>query len=159
MLAQPANAQGATVTAQDPEGMVALLSLAGYEPELSTDEVGDPRIDLTIAGYGAAVFFYGCDEQTHAGCDSVQFQTAFDRREPWSAAEVATISSRLRFVSVWLDEEGDPFVAWDLFTGDGIPSRAFLQTVTNFGDSLEAVAGLVYPDDGSQNADVDKAAD
>ena len=140
-----------TVTARDPKGLSELLELTGFKPELGKDNVGDPKIDIEIGSYYTTIYFYGCDEKTHEGCDSLQFQASFDRKDPWPAAQAVEVARKWRFGGVYLDDEGDPVVTWDVVTGDGIPSKVFLQGVRSYGDTLGEVADMVFPEDGSQN--------
>lgn len=139
------------VSAEDPEGMVRYLEITGFEPKLEKDDLGDPKIRIRVNDYSATIYFYGCDETTHRGCDSVQLQSAFDRKDPWPPAEAIKVAERWRYGAVWLDKEGDPVVSWDIITGDGIPSKVFLKALNAFGDTLHEVAGMVFPADGSQN--------
>ena len=117
----------------------------------SARTVGDPKIDIEVAGYFATIYFYGCDETTHQSCDSLQLQASFDRKEPWPPAEAIEVARKWRFGAVYLNDEGDPVVTWDMVTGDGIPSKVVLQGLRNFGDTLGQVASMVFSEDGSQD--------
>lgn len=137
-------AQAQSVSAGNPAGIVKALESAGYSPTLDKDSYGDPSIEFELADYKTVMMFYGCDEDTHDKCDSVQLRVGFDREKPWTAAEALEVSKTYRFVSVWLDEEGDPWVQWDIVTGTGIPSDVFLSAVESFGNTLEDTAELVF---------------
>lgn len=137
-----------TASAGDPAGLVKLLEQAGYSPELGKDSYGDPQIEIEVAEYTTMVLFYGCDEKTHTGCDSIQLRAGFDRDKPWTAAEALAVAKKYRFASVWLDDTGDPWVQWDILTGStGIPAAVFLNAVEVFGDTLEDTAEVVFADD------------
>jgi hypothetical protein len=152
----PLAAQNAqTISANNPQAMTELLELTGFNPKLGKDETGDPRIDLDVDGYYPTIFFYGCDQKTHTGCDSVQFHASFDRKDPWPASEAVKVASRWRFGGVYLSESGDPRLTFDVVTGDGIPSKVFLQSLRGYMDTLDEVANLVFPDDGSQDTKSD----
>ena len=137
-------AQAQSVSAGHPPGIIKALQGAGYSPTLDKDSYGDPSIEFELAGYKTVMIFYGCAEDTHDGCDSVQLRVGFDREKPWTATEALEVAKTYRFVSVWLDDEGDPWVQWDLVTGKGIPSDVFLSAVENFGGTLEDAAELVF---------------
>ena len=139
------------VSASDPQALAKYLEITGHEPKLEKDQQGDPKITIKVNDYTVTMFFYGCDEKTHQGCDSLQLQSSFDRRNPWPAADAIKVAEKWRYGSVWLDKEGDPVVSWDVVTGDGIPSKVFLEAVNNFGDTVHEVAKMVFPDDGSQD--------
>lgn len=142
--ATPAYGQSSMVSASNPTGLVKVLESAGYSPKLGADSYGDPEIELEIAGYNASMVFYGCDEETKKNCDSVQLQAGFDRTEPWTATAALEVSKKFRFASIWLDDEGDPWVQWDIVTGEGIPAKVFLSSVESFGVTLEDAAALVF---------------
>ena len=146
--ASPAHAQSAVlVSANNPAGIVKALQQAGYKPELGTDSYGDPKIDLEVAGYTTTMYFYGCDETTRQGCDSIQLRAGFDREAPWTAADALAVTKKYRFAAVWLDEAGDPWVQWDIMTGTGISSKVLLDSVEVFGDTLKDTAELVFAED------------
>lgn len=146
-LCAPALGQSpAMVSAKNPAGLVTVLETAGYEPTLGTDDQGDPQIDLNLGGYNAVMYFYGCDEKTHRGCDSVQLRVGFDRKAAWTGAAALKLAQTYRFMAVFLDEEGDPWVNWDIVTGDGIPAAVFLLGVGKFADVLDTAGEEIFAD-------------
>lgn len=138
------SAQGPVVTAKDPQSIVAALELAGYEPTLSTDATGDPLIRVRLNAYTTRIVFYGCDKDSHNGCDSIQLSTGFDRAEPWTADAAMEISRKYRYGAVFLDKEGDPYLKWDIITGDGIPTPVFLSSVRAFAGTVTFAAEMVF---------------
>ena len=146
-MAGPVFAQDKTVSAADPDGLVALFELAGYSPELSKDDYGDPLITLNVDGGQIDVYFYGCDEDTRTNCDSLQLSAGFDAPTGMTAAAALDLSRRFRFASVTLDDENDPYVRWDIITGGGIPASVLLKSVRYYGDTLADVSAIVFPDE------------
>ena len=149
LCATPAYAQTdiEMISAKNPAELTVVLMNAGYDVELSEDGVGDPMIASELAGMPLRIYFYGCDAETNDGCDSLQFSTGFDRLQPWTREQALQISEKLRFASVRLDEEGDPFISWDIITGDGIPTAVFLESVKQFERTIEATADIVFADE------------
>ena len=147
LMASNAQAAGPTVSAEDPNGIVSVLELAGYEAELDVDTAGDPMIITELGGWEARILFYGCDENTHDGCDSLQFLVGFDRANPWTAEEAMRLSSQYRYTSIWLDEEGDPFIQWDVVTADGIPTKVFLRSVREFTQAITNATNLIFAEE------------
>lgn len=146
-FASPVYAQTpAMVSAGNPAGIVRLLDQQGMSPKLDKDSYGDPTIEFELSGYKTSLLFYGCDEDTHSGCTSIQLRAGFDRDKPWTAAEAIEVSKKYRFVSIWLDNSGDPWVQWDILTGSGIPATVFTDALTKFGSTLEDTAELVFAD-------------
>lgn len=151
-VSMPLAAQHAPTVAKasDPAGLVALLEVAGYQPKLGKDETGDPMINLDLGGYKGMIYFYGCDETAHDKCESLQFQAGFNREKPWAAAQAIELSQKFRFSSVHLDDEGDPWVKWDVVTGDGIPAKVFLTGVEYFTDVVADSAEVIFADEPGQ---------
>ena len=157
--AQPALAEEKLIKASDPDGMVALLNIAGYDPELGTDQFGDPEISFDLDGWGATIAFYGCDEETHKDCDSIQFIGGFDTNGSFGAEQIVALSKSHRYTQVTLDDEGDVWVRWDVLTGDGISPRLFLQNVRAYSSALSNAGDVVFPDEASAEAVVEEAAE
>lgn len=145
-----------TVSAADPEGMASVLRYAGYPAKLVTDDYGDPQIDTKFSGWEGAIMFYGCDEETHDGCDSIELRVGFDREEPMTLDLLNGVASS-RFIAAFLDDEGDPWVNWDIITGDGegIPAPVFLQAVNEFASGVEYAADLVFAEELEKGVDFD----
>lgn len=151
-MTQPVLAAEKMISAHDPNGMFAVMEGAGYEGELDTDGVGDPLITAELGGWDTYIYFYGCDDETHDKCDSLQFRTGFDRAQPWSAAQALEIPKNYRYAAVQLDEEGDPFVTWDLVTGDGIPRKVFLAALRSYEQALHNAASLIFAEERVEEA-------
>lgn len=141
------NAQAQSVTAGNPDGMLAAIKSAGYEATLTTDQVGDPMIETKVNGWNVSVLFYGCDETTRQGCDSVQLSTGFDRKTPIDPVRALEISRKLRFFAVQIDEEGDPYLRWDILTADGIPQSVFMSALRRYGETLDDAAEIIFEDE------------
>ena len=144
----PAHAQD--VTANDPDGMVEALNAAGYQATLGTDDLGDPKIVTEIDGWSTSIVFYDCDADTHDGCESVQFLTALDRECPMRPEDALAISERFRFLAVSLDDEGDPFLHWDVIIGDGLPVQTFLDATGRFGETVSEASEVIFAEERGQ---------
>lgn len=150
--AAPLAAQGNTqiVTAREPAVMAEALASVGYVAVLTTDLTGAPLIETHSAGWPWRIIFYDCDEATLTNCESVQFSAGFDRKDAWTADQAIQVSTRLRFAAVSLDEEGDPYISWDLVTGEGIPTKVFLTSVERFIEAMEATVDLAFPSENGE---------
>jgi hypothetical protein len=146
-LGAPLAAAEGAVAASDPAQIVRVMEEAGYVAELDTDGYGDPLIRTTFAGYGGSIYFYGCDEGTHSGCDSIQFRIGLDRKTPASSALMNEIVRKYRFIALWLDKEGDPWVNYDIYTGSGVPAATFLAALKAFEGNFAAVADDVFAEE------------
>lgn len=146
--AVPVHAQD--VSASDPEGMVEVLNGAGYDATLGADDLGDPKIVTEMGGWSTSIIFYDCDADTHDGCESVQFLTGLDRENPMGAEDALAISQRFRFLAVSLDEEGDPFLHWDVITGEGIPAQTFLDAIGRFGETVGEASEIIFAEERGQ---------
>jgi hypothetical protein len=145
--AASAQAVGETVSAADPQGIAAALRLAGYTAKITTDGRGDPMIETKFGGWKGKVMFYGCDSETNDGCDSVLLSTGFNRANPMSAEMVNQLVSRKRFTSIRLDDEGDPFIEWDIVLSEPIPTGVFLRSVQLYSSSLDDIADTVFAEE------------
>jgi Putative bacterial sensory transduction regulator len=151
-FAAPLSAQngGDTLSAQQPAGIVIALLNAGYDATLETDDFDDPLIKFEGQGYKYDMLFYGCDEAAHDKCDSVQLRVGFDRAKPWTAQDAIGISREYRYLAVSLDDEGDPYLLWDIVTGEGIPAAVFLDSVTRFEENVGLAAELIFAEENAE---------
>ena len=143
-LAAPAMA--ATVSAKNPDTLIAALKLAGYEVTAGTDDTGDPVLDLVMHGYKARLLFLDCDEASHNKCGSVQFFSAFDAEGAGLSTDDANLFARqYRYAAVSVTANGDPRLRWDIETGDGIPSEVFVTAAARFLGTVRAMGAVVFP--------------
>lgn len=149
-------APSARVSAADPEGMAEVLRFAGYPAKLVTDDYGDPQIDTEFSGWDGAIMFYGCDEDTHTGCDSIELRVGFDRAEPMTLELLNEVATS-RYIAAFLDDEGDPWINWDIVTGngEGIPAAVFMQSVNEFASGVETAADVVFAEESEKGIDFD----
>ena len=146
-LAPNAQAQQQTISAAEPQAIVDLLDIAGYKPELQADDYGDPLIYLELDGWKVDMIFYGCDEETHKGCESIQLSTGFDTENGMTHEAAMSISQKYRFASVSLDDENDVYIRWDIMMGEGIPSKVFLQSLRYYTDTLDSASEIIFPEE------------
>lgn len=146
-MATPAIAADETVSAADPAGMVRAMQSAGYPATLDTDDYGDPNIATSFGDFKGAVYFYGCDETTHVNCTSVQFRVGLDRAEPLPLDELNAILKKYRYAAIWLDNDGDPWVNFDVFLGAGVPKSVFLGTLDAFKGNFATISDAVFAEE------------
>ncbi|MEO1044733.1 MAG: YbjN domain-containing protein [Pseudomonadota bacterium] len=131
------------VTASNPQTVVEALQSAGYKAKLTVDNSGDPLVETSMSGWNVSVVFYDCSNNKN--CESVQFYAIFDRPEPLPAALAVGWSARKRFGAVGLDEEGDPFIFWDVVTGtEGIPYAVFESVISRYEFAVADFAKMVF---------------
>lgn len=139
--------RGEMITASNPPGIVIAMLNAGHNPELTRDRTGDPMIISRGPKASLFVLFYGCNPQTHDNCQMIRLQVAFDRAKPWNAKDALDLANELAFLSVRLDEEGDPFLHWDLVLGDGVPLTTFIRNLRAFEESITLAADIIHAEE------------
>jgi hypothetical protein len=147
----PVEAADDLVTAYEPAGMARVLQDAGYTLTLGDDDYGDPSITIKLGDYDATIYFYGCDEETHDRCDSIQLRAGMDRQNPMPLTLVNTLTQKYRFAALNLDDEGDPWINFDIVLGSGIPKDVFLLAVKNYSDGLPVLADAVFAEERGKN--------
>lgn len=139
-----------TVSANDTAGLFKVLINAGYDAELIADrEPGDGAvISIDVDGNESFVLLSDCDEAVPEFCDTLVLSTAWDRETPMDPARVAEANRGFRYVSVWLDDEGDPYAQWPILTRrDGIAAPLFLNAVQRYLSVIQDMSEFVFVDD------------
>ncbi|TCO70375.1 YbjN domain-containing protein [Rhodovulum euryhalinum] len=106
-----------SLSAADPEGLVAALQSLGYRATLTTDGEGDPKIESATGGVTFHLYFYGCDD-AHLGCTGLQLSAGFDQPTPMTASDANKWNFDNLFGEMTVDDEGDPRLSY-FFTTDG----------------------------------------
>lgn len=134
LTAAPAVAQ--SVSAANPNGVVAAMQDMGYRASLDTDGVGDPMIESAAEGVNYRIYFFGCSD--NANCDSLMFSAGFDLTNGMGVTAINDWNSDAVITRGYLDDEDDPYLEMYVLTGDGagIPGDVFEQAVDEWNGSL-----------------------
>ena len=87
-----------------------LLQDWGYRAALSTDGVGDPKIETSTQGLRFTIYFYGCDQAAVRTCRSLTFRAGFDLEDGFGLASINDWNRGSRAGMAYLDEEDDPIL-------------------------------------------------
>lgn len=128
------SAQGAGISASEPQTIVDAISSFGHKARLETDSRGDPMIRARMDGINYAVFFYGCENGSN--CLDIQLMASFDMEAPLTAEFANTYNRDWVAGKLFLDEEGDPSLAFMVVGTGGI-------TEAHFHDVLRVWEGAV----------------
>ncbi len=142
--AVPSYSASAQVSAADPDSIVKILQKEGYRASLSTDKEGDPKIETAMSGWNVGIIFYGCT--ANKDCQSIQFNTGFDRTTPMSIEKLNRWLDEHRFGKVFFDDEGDPILVWDVILGEGVPDSVFIKSIHAFEDIAGTFGQFVFDD-------------
>jgi putative sensory transduction regulator len=122
VIGAPAGAQ--LVTAGNPQTIVQVMQDEGYQTRLGKDAGGDPMVSVKAPGNSFDIYFYGCEKND--GCTSIQFVAVYDLGKASSPGSMNEWNSRKRFATASLDDDNDPCLRMDVYTGSaGISMAAF----------------------------------
>ena len=141
--AQPAAAP-ANVSAMQPQSVVAALESLGHQAQLGADSSGDPLVKADIGGWRTQVVFYDCNEITHEGCQSLQFNASFVPDRPFDAQKAAAFVRDNRFGAVSVGDDKSVNMTWDVITGEGIQPSVFALVVKSFGLALDTIGSEAF---------------
>lgn len=114
-----------------------ILQGAGYRAEMTTDSQGDPLIQSTTEGSTFAIYFYDCSDTAVRSCKSIQFAIGFDMAQGTTTAHVNDWNRRNRFAKVYLDDENDPWLEFDVNIEGGV-TQANLRVILDLWAHLVA---------------------
>lgn len=118
--------QGAEAPGVAVADVVAAMQEYGVRAKLGKDDLGDPQIDSALAGANFQVRFYDCEK---ARCGSLQFLSGFDLDEAMSLEEANDWNRTMRYGSVYLDDEGDPYLQMDIDVTRGISKEQLAEWI------------------------------
>ena len=132
--ATPAAGPG-KVSLADPTSLVTALQKAGYRAKLTYEE-GKPEIESSAAG--ATFYLYFDDCASEDGCADVMVQSAYDlAKDAVSLDTINKFNRDNRWARVYLDEESDPIIEYDLiFAGQQLDESTFIETIKAWDDVL-----------------------
>ncbi len=112
------------VDASDANALANLLKAEGYQIDITTDKVGDPLLKGKLDGTNYDIFFYDCTN--NANCRTIQFQVGYDMTNGMSLQRANQWNSDMRYATVHLDNEMDPFLQMDLNIDYGVSAENFV---------------------------------
>jgi len=113
--------------------VVAWMQKAGYKAELGKDDSGDPMVSSAADGQTFKVYFYDCE----AGrCKALQFSAGFDLKTPLTLDKTNEWNRKNRYLKAYLDEEGDPYVQYDVNVNAG-------RTLAGLDDDFGVWTGMI----------------
>jgi hypothetical protein len=150
-LASPAS--GKNVVA-DVDQIAALLKKDGETLDIKSSKDGR-YIRVTGDGYDYSIITYGCDDKD-ANCKSVQFYSGFNPRVNPTLEAMNSYARDNRWGRVYLDEEGDPAIEFDVDLEKGGMSEAlFLDNVAYWEMIIDRYGDFVFGPNGENNNSAD----
>lgn len=77
----------------------------------------------------------------------MQLVIGFDRENPLPVEMLNELVAGHRMAAIYLDDEGDPWIKWDIVTEGGIPAAMFNSSLRKFSEQIAAIADLVFADE------------
>ena len=126
------------ICASNPQTVMAALEKAGLKPKLSKDGEGDPMIESDESSYHFDVYFYGCVE--HKNCDSLRFETLFEKAPENTPALADKWNSKKRFLQASVRNDQQFAVAYDVATIGGLNAANFADVIDWWNSQLNELA-------------------
>jgi hypothetical protein len=123
MIPSLAAAQVASISASDPESVVAAIRAFGHKAKLSTDSEGQPQVDVEREGINYTVYFYSCENES--GCLDLQFYSGFNVDQPMTAEWANDWNLQWIVGRAEVTQEGDPAISYFVTTQGGLSSESF----------------------------------
>jgi len=112
----------------------AWLQKGGYKAELTKDDGGDPMINSAADGHNFKIYFYDCDAAKR--CKALQFSAGFDLKQGLTLAKANEWNRKNRYLKVYLDDDGDPYVQYDVNVNAG-------RTISGLDDDFSVWTGMI----------------
>lgn len=145
LLTAPVQAADDLLYASDPAAVAAAVQEAGYAAKLTSDGVGDPKIETKMSGWTVGIFFYGCKESSD--CSEIQFSAGFDTPSGIDERLVLNWAQKNRYGSVYLDDENDPIIQWDVSMVGGLTKANFADVLASFDAAVGNFGNYVFAND------------
>jgi hypothetical protein len=132
----------AMLTAAEPERLVQVLNGMGTKATLMADDQGNPKIEVGLGGWKTNIWFYDCEGGRD--CLGIQFQVGFGTTRKLSADQVNTFNAQKRFQGLYLNDDRDPIMFYDLtMVKPGVSAAVFRDTVSVFEIQVRELEKLV----------------
>ncbi len=126
-----------TVSAANPDTIVAAVQEFGYKAVLETEDNADPKIRSVMEGTPVVLDFYGCDD-SGKGCNGILFFAGFDLVQGSSLAVVNSWNDSKLIGRAYLDDENDPYLDFFVVTGEDLQKETFKDAFDRWVTALSA---------------------
>ncbi len=145
IITTPAMAKPVTA---DLPALAQVLRAKGHKVEIKTVDKEDYIRVQDPDDYGYDIFLYGCDDNGK-NCHSIQFFASFSPAKKPALSAMNQYSKDYRYGHVYLDSDGDPNIAWDLYLGaKGMNDEAFIENLDLWGAMMESFGEFVFGKEG-----------
>lgn len=103
------------------EEVAKVMRAKGLPTTISIDEYGDPQIDTASNGAKWMVRFYHCKNDR---CPSMQFNAGWNLTNGMALPTANRWNKEWRFGTVFVDDQGDPYIKYDMDVERGITTEA-----------------------------------
>ncbi|HMO30797.1 YbjN domain-containing protein [Enterovirga sp.] len=120
---------GSLIDGSDPAALAKVMQELGYFAKLSETSSGRPKIESKIGRKNFGIYFYDCKDNKN--CKSISFSTGWEikNKRPFDLAVINKWNSEKRFGQAFVDDDGDPNIAWAVVLSGGISRPAFEETL------------------------------
>ncbi len=134
--AEDAQASGPVVTARAPQTVLDELSQLGYPGKLGKMDSGNTSISVRIAGLNTYIDFYDCDDDL-TNCDTLLFNVPLNIKGGTTPGKANDWNSKQIVGRVWLDDNAEPTLDFNVSTFEGVSPSVFDETVRSWADAIE----------------------
>ncbi|MEX0968987.1 MAG: YbjN domain-containing protein [Paracoccaceae bacterium] len=126
---------GQTISAADPQGMVAALQQLGYRATLEQSSNGRPFIESSANGVGYRMWFYSCDDQFN-NCRAINLSVGFNLIDGTTPGVVNQWNMSKLVGRAYLDDDFDPWLDFYFVANAPIQMESFELIVAQWGRSM-----------------------
>ncbi|ATF16870.1 YbjN domain-containing protein [Phaeobacter gallaeciensis] len=104
------------ILAKDATTLARFFETEGVEFEVTTDDVGDPKLKVDYYGNDFSIYFYGCENNKN--CDAIQFFSGYQTDGGIRVVKINEWNTENRFGRAYISDEGSARVELDVYLGN-----------------------------------------
>ncbi len=112
------------IIAKNPDSVAEFFKGEGLDVTLTTDDAGDPKINVDYYGTSVPIYFYGCRDNTN--CTELQLFAGYKTKGSVRLSRVNEWNGANRFARAYVTEAGSTRIEHDIYLGSsGIDANDF----------------------------------
>jgi len=129
------------VDASDPKRIATLLQDEGYKAKIDVDEDGKITINSAANGADFQIYFQACSNGA-TECEILAFSAGFDLNQAVNRSLISDWN-RTRWSKSYRDDEGDPFLEFNVNAVHGVSEENFRDTLNWYTRELGEFVDLI----------------